>query len=129
MYSNVFKIYELSSARHSATFETKSSYCRVARQRLPCYTAVARLGFNPPPTPLLLTRPISALFSACAFVSKPFARPKKTPALQASSFKPTTALVATLLRHCFEWLQHCPGIATLCGAKNRRCESSRVTSF
>ena len=34
MYSNVFKIYELSSARHSATFETESSYCRVARQRL-----------------------------------------------------------------------------------------------
>ena len=34
---------------------------------------------------------------------------------------------ATLLRHCFEWLQHCPTIATLCCAKNRRCESSRVT--
>ena len=27
------------------TFETKSSYCRVARQALACYTAVARLGF------------------------------------------------------------------------------------
>ena len=26
-----------------STFETKSSYCRVA---LPCYTAVARLGFK-----------------------------------------------------------------------------------
>ena len=36
--------------------------------------------------------------------------------------------VATLLRHCFEWLQHCSNIATLCCAKNRRCESSRVTS-
>ena len=36
--------------------------------------------------------------------------------------------VATLLRHCFEWLQHCSSIATLCCAKNRRCESSRVTS-
>ena len=36
--------------------------------------------------------------------------------------------VATLLRHCFEWLQHCSDIATLCCAKNRRCESSRVTS-
>ena len=34
----------------------------------------------------------------------------------------------TLLRHCFEWLQHCPSIATLGCAKNRRCESSRVTS-
>ena len=30
----------------STTFETKSSYCRVARQGLPCYTAVARLGFK-----------------------------------------------------------------------------------
>ena len=36
--------------------------------------------------------------------------------------------VATLLWHCFEWLQHCSSIATLCCAKNRRCESSRVTS-
>ena len=36
--------------------------------------------------------------------------------------------VATLLRHCFEWLLHWSGIATLCCAKNRRCESSRVTS-
>ena len=36
--------------------------------------------------------------------------------------------VATLLRHCFEWLQHCSNIATLCCAKNRRCESFRVTS-
>ena len=35
--------------------------------------------------------------------------------------------VATLLRHCFEWLQHCSNIATLCCAKNRRRESSRVT--
>ena len=32
----------------SATFETKSSYCRVARQSLPCYTALAeaRLGLK-----------------------------------------------------------------------------------
>ena len=36
--------------------------------------------------------------------------------------------VATLSWHCFEWLQHCSSIATLCCAKNRRCESSRVTS-
>ena len=36
--------------------------------------------------------------------------------------------VATLLRHCFEWLQHCSNIATLCCAKSRRCESSRVAS-
>ena len=30
----------------SATFETKSSYCPVARHALPCYTAAARLGFK-----------------------------------------------------------------------------------
>ena len=30
----------------STTFETKSSYCRVARQGLPSHTAVARLGFK-----------------------------------------------------------------------------------
>ena len=30
----------------SVTFETKSCYCRVAQQALPCYTAVARLGFK-----------------------------------------------------------------------------------
>ena len=33
----------------------------------------------------------------------------------------------TALQHCFEWLQHCSNIAALCCAKNRRCESSRVT--
>ena len=36
--------------------------------------------------------------------------------------------VAILLRHCFEWLQHCSNIATLCCAKTRRGEASRVTS-
>ena len=46
MCSNVFMIYELSSARRNTTFGTKSSYYRVARQGLPCYTAVARLGFK-----------------------------------------------------------------------------------
>ena len=30
----------------SATFETKPSYCRVARQSLPCSTAVRRFGFK-----------------------------------------------------------------------------------
>ena len=30
--------------------------------------------------------------------------------------------------HFFEWLQHCSDIAALCCAKNRCCESSRVTS-
>ena len=37
------------------------------------------------------------------------------------------SVATTLLRHCFEWLQHCSTIATLCCAKNRRCESSRAT--
>ena len=32
-------------------------------------------------------------------------------------------IVATLLGHCFEWLQHCYSIATLCSAKNRSCKS------
>ena len=36
--------------------------------------------------------------------------------------------VATMVRHCFERLQHCSNIAMLCCAKNRRCELSRVTS-
>ena len=36
--------------------------------------------------------------------------------------------VATLLRHCFEWLQHCSNIAALCCAKDRPCESFRLTS-
>ena len=38
------------------------------------------------------------------------------------------ASLATWLRHCFEWLQHCSNTPTLCCAKNCRCESSRVTS-
>ena len=32
-----------------------------------------------------------------------------------------------LMRPCFEQLQHCSNIATLCCTKNWRCESSRVT--
>ena len=36
--------------------------------------------------------------------------------------------VAALLRHCFECLQHRASVATLRCAKNRRYESSRVTS-
>ena len=36
--------------------------------------------------------------------------------------------VSTSLRHCFERIQHCSGITTLCCPKNRRCESSPVTS-
>ena len=33
-----------------------------------------------------------------------------------------------MLRHFFEWLQHCSSIATLCCAKNRCRETSHVTS-
>ena len=40
----------------------------------------------------------------------------------------TQHIISTLLRHCFEWLQHFSNIAALCCAKNRRRESSRVTS-
>ena len=34
--------------------------------------------------------------------------------------------VVSWLQHCFEWLRHCSNIATLCCAKNRRCESFRL---
>jgi len=40
----------------------------------------------------------------------------------------TQHIISRLLRHCFEWLRHCSNMAALCCAKNRRCESSRVTS-
>ena len=36
--------------------------------------------------------------------------------------------IKALLRHCFEWLQHCSNITTLCCAENRRSKSFRVTS-
>ena len=36
-------------------------------------------------------------------------------------------IVATLFRIVTTLFQHCSNIATLCCAKNRRCESSRVT--
>ena len=35
--------------------------------------------------------------------------------------------VATLLRHCFEWLQHCSSIVTLCYAKYRPVSTATVT--
>ena len=34
--------------------------------------------------------------------------------------------ITALLRHCFEWLQYCSNIATLCCTKYRRCQSSSV---
>ena len=42
-------------------FETKSSYCLVARQGLPCYTAVARLGFKHRATAVLKSNLIPAI--------------------------------------------------------------------
>ena len=43
------------------TFETKSSYCPVARQGLPCYTAVARLGFKQRATAVLKSNLIRSI--------------------------------------------------------------------
>ena len=42
-------------------FETKSSYCRVTRQSLPCYTAVARLGFKRRATAVLKSNLIRSI--------------------------------------------------------------------
>ena len=36
--------------------------------------------------------------------------------------------ITTLLRYCLRWSQHCSHIANSCCAKNRRCESCRVTN-
>ena len=36
--------------------------------------------------------------------------------------EPPPPSYAPALQHCLEWLQHCSNIATLCWAKNRRCE-------
>ena len=41
--------------------KTKSSYCRVARQGLPCYTAVARLGFKRRATAVLKSNSIRSI--------------------------------------------------------------------
>ena len=43
------------------TFETKSSCCRVARQRVPCYRAVARLGFKRRATAVLKSNLIRSI--------------------------------------------------------------------
>ena len=43
------------------TFETKSSYCRIARQGLPCYTAVARLDFKRRTTAVLKSNLIRSI--------------------------------------------------------------------
>ena len=53
---------EFGTAVGSTTFEAKSSYCRVARQGLPCYTAVAaRLGFKRRATALLKSNLIRSI--------------------------------------------------------------------
>ena len=51
----------MSSARRQHTFKTKSSYCRVVRQGLPCYTAVAQLGFKRRPTAVLKSNLIRSI--------------------------------------------------------------------
>ena len=61
MYSNAFVIDELSSHGGSTTFETKSSYCCVAQQGLPCYTVVARLGFKRRATAVLKSNLIRSI--------------------------------------------------------------------
>ena len=45
----------------SGTFETKSSYCRVAGQGLQSYTAVARLGFKRRATAVLKSNLIRSI--------------------------------------------------------------------
>ena len=45
----------------STTFETESSYRRVARQGFPCNTAVARLGFKPRATTVLKSNLIRSI--------------------------------------------------------------------
>ena len=53
---------EFGTAVGSTTFETKSSYCRVARQGLPCYTAVAaRLRFKRRATAVLKSNLIRSI--------------------------------------------------------------------
>ena len=59
--SNRTAFAENKTQKHSTTFETKSSYCRVARQGLPCYTAVARLGFKRRATAVLKSNTIRAI--------------------------------------------------------------------
>ena len=61
MYSNAFVIDELSLHGGSRTFETKSSYCFVAQQGLPCYTAVARLDFKRRATAVLKSNLIRSI--------------------------------------------------------------------
>ena len=49
-------------------FETKSSYCRAARQALPCYTALARLGFKRRATAMLKSNLIQSIEFGTAVV-------------------------------------------------------------
>ena len=78
-----------------------------------------------PPTLLMITltnTPKDKHFSMCTPLKK------KSWCLGDVARYDSQNIVATLLGHCFEWLQHCSSIATLCCAKNRSCKSSRVTS-
>ena len=53
----------MNRVRHggSTTFETKSSYCPVAGQGFPCYTAVARLGSKRSTTAVLKSNLIRSI--------------------------------------------------------------------
>ena len=58
----------MNCVRHgsSATFETKSDYCRVAPQSLPRYTAVARIGFKRRSTAVLKSNLIRSIWLGTA---------------------------------------------------------------
>ena len=75
--------------------------------------------------PVRKRKQVTKDFSEC-FVTT-YVLPRKLIFL-AVFFSRARRRIATLLWHCFEWLQHFPNISTLCCAKNRRWESSRVTS-
>ena len=75
--------------------------------------------------PVRKRKQVTKDFSEC-FVTT-FVLPRKLIFL-AVFFSRARRRIATLLWHCFEWLQHFSSISTLCCAKNCRCESFRVTS-
>ena len=74
----------------------------------------------------LTNTPKDKSFSMCTSLKKK--NKKKNRCLGDVARYDSQNIVATVLGHCFEWLQHCSNIATLCCAKNRSCKSSRVTS-
>ena len=94
--------------------------------------------FSPLPHPLIISAPFSV---ACSGVQMVGSEKKNELVLTPGTgyvFKGDSDdsqrrflarhSIATLLLHCFDWLQHCSYIATLCCAKTCRCKSSHVTS-